>query len=243
MRKLTYLFLFVTSISLVSCLNDDESEHKSGMYGYYTVGPRNANGIYTLYGDFGCDIEPTPSSVYSLTQSDKGLENMERLFLSFYYYNKDAISIDGKLAKIVNADLQSGIKIPTANIYLDKEEADQELRTDTLTKVKGPHQVRSMETWATRGYLNLSITANHNGKKYPAANVYCDSIGSDYMRVKLIYNMHDSTAVGVDNFIYSYRLNSYSTFIPGSDSVKIEILADGIKNKILNVARRDMKRD
>ncbi|MBQ0056573.1 MAG: hypothetical protein KBT20_02850 [Bacteroidales bacterium] len=241
MKKTIYFMLAACLFGFTSCLDENNGDSTHAYAGYFTVGHTDPNGIYTLYMDGGGIVEPTKSSVYDLTKSEKGLDKYERIYLEFSYKKENVMEgTDANKQNIVkNADLMYGLVIQTSNIFKTKEEAE----VNNVLNPDSIHDVRSFSTWAYRGYLNLSINGSYGSEKValPTASAYCDSIGENFASIKVLYNRHDSISYGNGNYLYSFRLKPMFGLVAGSkDSVDIHVTIDGVGTKKTRLPRLDL---
>lgn len=232
-------FLMILA-TFASCLNDDE-ESVNSYYNYFTIGKQGDS--YVLYSDFGNVIAyPTAASVASLTDG-KGFGENKRAELYFEYDNlKVEETENGSIAKEVN--LRAGQYIETLSLKLPAEaEAENISVSDSIFPISQLNRV-----WTANGYFNAVVTGNYSAGETkgirPTVNLVLeyDSDKHNAATLRLLYNRHSSkmeSPAGSTQFITSYDAEKLS-MVPGSDSINITVLAEGVNPVKVKVARKDL---
>lgn len=232
--------ILATSTMMTSC--DMDVENTLTRMGFFTI-EKNGNS-YILHQDGGGTVIPTDQSVYDIS-GGKGLKDVER---AMFYFNYKESDISADYNTITGATLTQGSIIPVKEpIALQKAEEGNILSTDSI------HQVTSVShVWGYRGYLSFLFIAPYRmGEKtgiYPNMNLVYDpeEMLPNELNLHFYYNKrgeNKQSDYGKQEFIHSFSLTGLDACIPGSDSVKLNVVVDGIKEPVhIKLGRNDFKK-
>ncbi len=235
---LSTMLLCFCLIGITSCIGDTNSSATYSMNGSFTV--TGTYPSYTLVGDNGTIVKLTPESVSKTTDS-KGFGDIKRI-QAWITYNEDNLTFDAnKVGTINKAELQSAAAISINKIY-NNEAANEAniLAADSIFDITSLQQA-----WVVNGYLSTYIVANYtvaNGKGIaPSVNILVkdENIKQNEVTFTLLYNRHSSKNVtpgGTTNFLHSFTVSDMN--IPGSDSIKVNIEAQGINTASFKIDRK-----
>lgn len=239
MKKLTYILSAVIALGFTSCLDEHDSDNSLAAYGYFTIGSKDASGVYTLYSDNGSIVRPTVQSVNALTAS-KGFGEHERAYIAFQYHLEDIQTIEGNddFKEIVNnANLLSGQYLPMAKLLTAEAAAEAK-----ITDKDSIYTINSFAgAWICNGYLNVSVVAAH-ADTYPTTNLVINeeatNLDNKELFLNLCFNRHKAVTYGQDVFLTSFPLYDLPY---ENDSIKVVITA-GDKDFKIKAGRNDLLR-
>ena len=261
LRSLLSLSAVLCSILLSSCLGDGTNKYSGS--GRFTIMQEGAS--YTLYNDYGGAVRLSQSSMQEFLSALKEvakkteLKDGDRFILYYSYEDNNLQNVPGKGMMITEAELSYWQLIPAGKLMLKADaEAGKLLVPDSVFSMKPLGQTYSNITvGAYRGFLTAQFTAPfsvlEDEKKnsygvYPSLYVIMDPEENkipNTLNLRLSYNRH-SPKEGIkdtkyDTFCYSYPLSGLSSFIPGSDSITVNVECADLKSPLkLRIGRADL---
>lgn len=238
-KLLSLLATLCMAMALTSCLGDND-DNTQMLRGHFTI--EGAYPTYTLYHRAGYIIKLNPTSVTEVLGAS-GFGNHHRGFFDIYYTQADVAEDPAThQVTISNARLGSGSYVNTYEPLTFAEAAESKLSVaDSVFAIS-----QWGDIWAHRGYLNIAITApysiaNSRGV-YPTMNVAFEpeAIADDALTLTLLYNRHTAKDVqtGTESFVAAYPISNLLPLVPGNDSVRVTINAEGVSPKTIKVGRR-----
>lgn len=238
-KLLSLLATLCVALAMTSCLSDDDNNTQM-LRGHFTI--EGAYPTYTLYHRSGYIVRLNPTSVTEVLGA-KGFDNHHRGYFDIYYTQGDIVEDPvTRQITINNARLGSGSYVNTYEPLTFAEAEESKLSVaDSVFAISQFNDI-----WAHRGYLNIAITAPYSIANsygvYPTMNVAFDSeaITDDALTLTLLYNRHTAKDVqtGTESFVAAYPISNLLPLVPGNDSVRVTINAEGVSPKTIKVGRR-----
>lgn len=242
MKKSLLLLALGAVLTLGSCAKIDDDDSKRFISGYFTAEGSLKDG-YTLYQDGGGIAIPTRESVVSLT--GKNGFKVKRALLNISYKQKDVKDVGNGLVLNV-AEITGGEYMVCHDVYSAEEAEKQKVSVaDSCFKIN-----KMLHVWAYRGFVNARLYADVSIKKdmlvEPDANLVYDpaDIAENKIDFTLIYNRRTSKSVVAATerpMSCSFPFGNLSEMIPGTDSVKVSIKADGVDPVTIKIDRKNLK--
>lgn len=228
------LFLLAASMTFVSC-NNDSTGDSTNIGRELCTARKNIDGNYVFYSDNNTEIHLTAAS--SKQVADLYKNGLERIYL-YYQYNASDVSQSAEAIVVKNAVAVQGTQKVTVDEFMTTAIATEkkQLESDSLFNINSIDLL-----YAYKGYLNVGGYGQYSvvdGKGIlPSLSAVVDEsdISENAITVHLYYNRHSpSKAIvgGTIGLTQSFRINSWSRLIPGSDDVTLTLKVEGADNKL-----------
>lgn len=213
-KKISILFtLLYCMLTVVGCKEDNDN------YGIPYEAYSPATVVDRGDGDYLFVLDAGARVTFEENVFKQELKDVKRIWLHYYFYEKDLQTIDG--IDHIKGKLIEAYEINVADILsLEKAKEQNLLEKDSI------YSINNVTMFGGNGFLTLMVNTPYVQKHAPTLNVYCDpeEQNGDTLALRLVVNRHSTSSItGNINLLKSFGLMPYASRFGGRDSLVISI--------------------
>lgn len=166
--------------------------------------PEYSVGDCTVWMDRGGWITLTDSSIIN-TMGEEGFSGLRRAIIFFDYKVNNLTYGDDHLVIIKDADLLACKSIPICPYYVPGRSEADDIAIDQASQPDCIGPIHTLgDVYVSVGYLNIHFAAMGDPMVLPTLTLVCDSVKSDEVFFRMLYNNHATSMSQTSLYLYLY---------------------------------------